>query len=224
MNAASPRLRRQLKRRSTPMNKNRVEAFSDGVFAIVITLLILDIRVPDVDYSQLSIALVAVLPRMFAYVISFGVIGVYWLAHHQSLQLIGKLNGFLIWLNLVYLLAVSFMPFPTALLGRYPLQPIPIVIYGLNLIVANTIGVMLTLYLRAHPELGSGLAHRARHKSFYLFGFVNASYVLAMLLGFVAPAVSYGIFVLVLMVVIVYYSFAPVARPIAAAQAATHEP
>ena len=206
------------------MNKNRVEAFSDGVFAIVITLLILDIRVPDVDYSQLFASLVAVLPRMFAYVISFGVIGVYWLAHHQSLQLIGKLNGFLLWLNLVYLLAVSFMPFPTALLGRYPMQPIPIVIYGLNLILANTTGIMLTLYLRAHPELGSGLAHRASHKSFYLFGFVNASYVLAMLLGFVAPAVSYGIFVIVLLVVIVYYSFAPVARPIAAVQAATHEP
>lgn len=205
------------------MNKNRVEAFSDGVFAIVITLLILDIRVPDVDYSQLLASLVAVLPRMFAYVISFGVIGVYWLAHHQSLQLIGKLNGFLIWLNLIYLLAVSFMPFPTALLGRYPLQPIPIVIYGLNLIVANTIGVMLTLYLRAHPELGSGLAHPASHKSFYLYGFVNLSYVVAMLLGFVVPAVSYGIFVIVLLVVIVYYSFAPVARPIAA-QPATHEP
>jgi len=159
-----------------------------------------------------------VLPRIFAYVISFGVIGVYWLAHHQSLQLIGKLNGFLIWLNLIYLLAVSFMPFPTALLGRYPMQPIPIVIYGLNLIVANTTGVMLTLYLRAHPELGSGLAHPSSHKSFYLYGFVNLSYVLAMLLGFVAPAVSYVIFVVVLMIVIVYYSFAPVARPIEGVQ------
>lgn len=200
------------------MNKNRVEAFSDGVFAIVITLLILDIRVPEVDYSQLSPALVAVLPRMFAYVISFGVIGVYWLAHHQSLQLVGKLNGFLIWLNLAYLLAVSFMPFPTALLGRYPMQPIPIVIYGLNLILANTTGLMLTLYLRAHPELGSGLVHRASHKSLYLYVFVNLSYVLAMLLGFVAPAVSYGIFVVVLLVVIVYYSFAPVARPVDGAQ------
>ena len=200
------------------MSKNRVEAFSDGVFAIVITLLILDIRVPEVDYSQLSASLVAVLPRIFAYVISFGVIGVYWLAHHQSLQLVGKLNGFLIWLNLIYLLAVSFMPFPTALLGRYPMRPIPIVIYGLNLIVANTTGFVLTLYLRAHPESGSGLVHRASHKSLYLYGFVNLSYVLAMLLGFVAPAVSYGIFVVVLVVVIVYYSFAPVARPVDAAQ------
>src|SRR5215213_9294523 len=173
------------------MSKNRVEALSDGVFAIVITLLILDIRVPDVDYSRLAEALVEVLPRIFAYVISFGVIGVYWLAHHQSLQLIGKLNGFMIWLNLVYLLAVSFMPFPTALLGRYPMQPIPIVIYGLTLIVANAIGLMLTLYLRAHPELQSGYVHRGRHKTFFMYVFVNGSYALAMLVGFFEPLVSY---------------------------------
>jgi uncharacterized membrane protein len=192
------------------MNKNRVEALSDGVFAIVITLLILDIKVPDVGYSELSASLAAVLPRIFAYIISFGVIGVYWLAHHQSLQLIGKLNGFMIWLNLAYLLAVSFMPFPTALLGRYPLQPIPIVIYGLNLIAANAIGLLLTLYLRAHPELQSGYVHRGRHKTFFMYVFVNSSYLLAMLIGFFEPLVSYGLFVVVLLVVIVYYSFAPV--------------
>src|SRR5262245_25406317 len=104
------------------------------------------------------------------------------------------------------------MPFPTALLCRYPTQPIPIVIYGLNLIVANAIGLALLLYLRAHPEFGSGLAHRASHKSLYLYAVVNVSYVCAMLLGFVAPALSYGIFVAVLMVVIVYYSFSPVVR------------
>ena len=195
-----------------PMNKHRVEALSDGVFAIVITLLILDIRVPDVAYPHLVAALVALLPRVFAYGISFGLIGVYWLAHHQSLQLIGKLNGLLIWLNLLYLLTVSFMPFPTALLGRYPLQPIPIVIYGLNLMAANATGLALTLYLRAHPELGSGLAHRASHKSLYIYSLVNVSYLFAILLGFVAPAVSYGIFVVVLLVVMVYYSFSPVAR------------
>lgn len=205
------------------MSKNRVEAFSDGVFAIVITLLVLDIRVPDVDYSHLLETLVALLPRIFAYVISFGVIGVYWIAHHQSLQLIGKLNGLLIWLNLVFLLTVSFMPIPTALLGRYPMQPIPIEIYGLNLIAANTIGITLTLYLRSHREVGSGLMHLASHKSVYLYVFITLSYVLAMLLGFVAPVVSYIIFVVVLLIAIVYYSFALVARPTAATEPATRE-
>jgi uncharacterized membrane protein len=203
------------------MNKNRVEALSDGVFAIVITLLILDIRVPDVDYTQLSASLVAILPRIFAYVISFGVIGVYWLAHHQSLQLIAKLDGFMIWLNLIYLLAVSFMPFPTALLGRYPLLPIPIVIYGINLIVANALGITLRLYLRAHPELRSGYVHRAAHKSVFLSVFVNGSYLLAMLISFFEPLISYGIFVVVLFVVIAFYSFAPIATQ---AQPASYDP
>jgi len=206
------------------MNKNRVEALSDGVFAIVITLLILDIRVPDVDYSQLPAALVAILPRIFAYVISFGVIGVYWLAHHQSLQLIAKLDGFMIWLNLIYLLAVSFMPFPTALLGRYPLLPIPIVIYGVNLIVANALGITLSMYLRAHPELGSGYAHRAAHKSVFLYFFVNGSYILAMLIAFFEPRISYAIFVIVLVVVIAFYSFAPVAVQAKPIQQVSHEP
>jgi hypothetical protein len=92
------------------------------------------------------------------------------------------------------------------------MQPIPIVIYGSNLMVANATGLALTLYLRAHPELGSGLAHRASHKRLNIYGFVNLSYVVAMLLGFVAPALSYSMFVVVLIVVIVYYSFSPVAR------------
>lgn len=203
------------------MSKTRVEAFSDGVFAIVITLLILDIRVPEVEYGELVTALMALLPRVFAYVISFGVIAVYWLAHHRSLQLIGKLNGLLIWLNMLYLLAVSLIPIPTALLGRYPLQPIPIVIYGLNLMAANTIGGIVTGYLGAHPELGSGYAHRASHKLLAMYGFVNVSYVVAIGIGFVAPLVSYAIFVIVLLVVIIFYSFTPVALQAEGAQPAT---
>jgi uncharacterized membrane protein len=176
----------------------------------VITLLILEIKVPDVDYQQLAPALIELLPRIFAYIMSFGLIGVYWVAHHQSLQLIGKLNGFLLWLNLLYLLTVSFMPFPTALLGRYPMQPIPIIIYAVNLIVANATGLMVTRYLDAHPELGSGYVHSKGHKSLYLYIFVNGSYLIAMVLGYSMPIISYIIFVMVLMVVIVYYSFSPV--------------
>ena len=195
------------------MSKNRIEAFSDGVFAIVITLLILDIRVPDVEYSQLEAAFVPLLPRIFAYIISFGVIGVYWVAHHQSLQLIKQVNGYLLWLNLLYLLAVSFMPFPTALLGRYPGQPIPIVVYSCNLVTANLIGLLLRLYLRAHPELGRNYSLGPQKKSLFMYIFVNVSYAIAMVLGFYVPLVSYGIFVIVLIVVILYYSATP--RPAA---------
>ncbi len=193
------------------MNKNRVEALSDGVFAIVDHAA--RSRYPHSRgrvrrAGSVACCCAAAHLRLCD---QLRRIGVYWLAHHQSLQLVGKLNGWLIWLNLIYLLAVSFMPVPTALLGRYLMEPILIVIYGLNLIVANSIGRVVSWYLRAHPELGSGYVHRASHKGFYLYIFVNASYVLAMVLGFFAPIVSYAIFVVVLLVVIVFYSFTPVA-------------
>ena len=72
------------------MEKSRLEAFSDGVFAIVITLLVLDIRFPEVDYAQFSTTLVSLLPRILAYVMSFIIIGLYWVIHHRSMHGIRK--------------------------------------------------------------------------------------------------------------------------------------
>ena len=195
------------------MNKYRVEAFSDGVFAIVITLLILEIRIPEVDYSQLPQALVDLLPSLYAYIVSFGVIGTYWVGHHRAAQQIKRFDGVLIWINMLYLLTVSFMPIPTALLGRYPMQSIPIVIYGLTLIAANLTGLLSTLYLRAHPELMTSESRDLTRPTNALYVFVNFSYMLAILLGFVAPLASYTIFTVVLIVAIVviaYYDPVPV--------------
>ncbi len=72
------------------MKKSRLEAFSDGVFAIVITLLILDIRFPEVDYSQFAATLTSVLPRILAYVMSFIIIGLYLVIHHNSMHAMKK--------------------------------------------------------------------------------------------------------------------------------------
>src|SRR5262249_34533535 len=101
------------------MTKARLEAFSDGVFAIVITLLILDIRIPEVPYRQLWPALTAAGPRLLAYVMSFLLIGLYWVFHHHGMQRLERTDGVFIWLNILFLLFVSFLPFPTVLLGRY---------------------------------------------------------------------------------------------------------
>jgi uncharacterized membrane protein len=119
------------------LNKQRLEAFSDGVFAIVITLLILDIRIPVVPSMALGAALVHILPQILTYILSFFIVGLYWHLHHQVSAQVKLIDGAFIWLNLVWLLFVSMLPFPTALLGRYPLQPIPLTIYGINLILVN---------------------------------------------------------------------------------------
>ena len=88
------------------MKKNRVEAFTDGVFAIVITLLILELKLPDVGATELPSALRNLLPSIGAYVLSFGLIGMYWVFHHYSMTLIQEVDGVLLWLNILFLLFI----------------------------------------------------------------------------------------------------------------------
>jgi hypothetical protein len=135
------------------VNKQRLEAFTDGVYAIVITLLILDIRIPEVPPDSLGPALLRILPQVFTYVLSFFVIGLYWFSHHRIAQQVKQIDGTFIWLNMIWLLFVTIMPFPTALLGRYPFQPIPIAIYGIDLILSNVTGFIILWYMKNRPEL-----------------------------------------------------------------------
>jgi uncharacterized membrane protein len=181
------------------MNKNRLEAFSDGVFAIVITLLILDIRLPEVDYTHLPQALIAILPRILAYVMSFAVIGLYWISHHNSFTLISRIDRPFLWMNILLLLLISFMPFPTSLMGKYPFTTIPILIYGLNLVATNITGYCMGLYIYYHKELASQtFTRQALRKQTYTYVWVNAAYVIAICISGSHPGLSYCIFGLTL--------------------------
>lgn len=187
------------------MTKNRLETCSDGVFAIVITLLVLDIKLPEVNALGLIQALKESLPRIAAYVLSFAIIGLYWISHLRSFELIAKVDGAVFWINLLLLLLVSFIPFPTALLGRYPNEALPIVIYGLTLIACNAVGLGLMAYLLRHPHL---LAQEHRRDSLWrqfpvrLMVMVNAGYLMAVLLAGVAPLASYALFTVILIALI----------------------
>jgi uncharacterized membrane protein len=101
------------------MDKNRLEAFSDGVMAIAITLLILEIRVPEVEEGGLARALAAQWPSYAAYLVSFAVIGIIWVNHHRILAYVAQVDRPLLFLNLLLLIFVAAIPFPTALLARY---------------------------------------------------------------------------------------------------------
>lgn len=187
------------------MEKSRLEAFSDGVFAIVITLLILDIRFPDVAYSQFASALRSLLPRILAYVMSFIIIGVYWVTHHASMHAMRKTDRNFLWLNILLLLCVSFIPFPTSLLGRYPFQAWPIIIYGLTLIACNAVGYLMLVYVWFHPHLAVpefGKQYIRRHTPVYIV--VNAFYLCAILLAHWLPLLSYIIYITVVVFLIVF--------------------
>ncbi|HXC07199.1 MAG TPA: TMEM175 family protein [Bacteroidia bacterium] len=186
------------------MNKSRLEAFSDGVFAIVITLLILDVRLPDVSYDKLPGAIRDVLPHLLAYVMSFIIIGLYWISHHISLNLVHKTTGAFLWMNILLLLLISFIPFPASLLGKYPFEPIPLILYGATLIATNLTGFSMLYHIYKRPHLtGSTLTRENFIYQRKVYIIINTFYLLAIGMAWISPALSYILYGLITAVLII---------------------
>jgi uncharacterized membrane protein len=152
---------------SSSRELDRLIFFSDAVFAIVMTLLVLDIRVPDVppDRVQEVPGLVFELwPKIFSYLLSFIVIGLYWIGHHQTFRYVRSYDRTLLWLNLVFLLSISFIPFPTDLLGEYGGLRFAVIFYAASLALARLLLALVWWYvvsgpIRTSDDLDRGLAH-----------------------------------------------------------------
>jgi len=150
-------------------DRDRIVNFSDGVFAIVITLLILTIEVPEMPSGsaaqELPSRLLALTPDCVSYVISFLVVAVYWQAHHRVFGPIIGYDRNLLWLNFLFLMAISFLPFPTSLLGEYREQ-LPVVIYAINVSMASLLLVMTSWYANEHgltqPRMDQEATRRER--------------------------------------------------------------
>ncbi|HJW08861.1 MAG TPA: TMEM175 family protein [Holophagaceae bacterium] len=125
----------------TPViSTNRLEAFSDGVFAIVITLLVLELRLPPVPGGgpgPLAPRLLAMAPQFVAYAIAFVIVGMTWIGHHGLFHLISRTDKTLMWLNLLILICVSFVPFPSMVLGLYPMHPVAIRLFAGTMLLAS---------------------------------------------------------------------------------------
>jgi uncharacterized membrane protein len=128
----------------------RIISFSDGVFAIAITLLVIGLRVPalpsHVANSELSRRLLDEWPRVLSYAVSFAVIGLYWIGHHRFFGHIRRFDHRLILLNLAFLGLIAFLPFPTAVLGRYGGHRSAVVLYAGSLALAGVASTALWLY------------------------------------------------------------------------------
>jgi uncharacterized membrane protein len=117
----------------TPMNRNRLEAFSDGVFAILITIMVLELKVPHgTEFSSLK----PIIPVFFSYVLSFIYLGIYWNNHHHMLHTVKKVSGSMLWANLHLLFWLSLIPFVTAWMGENNFAATPLALYGINLLMA----------------------------------------------------------------------------------------
>ena len=134
---------------------DRLIFFSDAVFAIVMTLLVLEIRVPEVPPSlaaaEVPIKVLALGPKFFSYVLSFLVIGTYWIAHHQTFRYVQSYDRRLLWLNLLFLLSISFIPFPTTLLGEYGQLRFTVIFYAASVGLARLLLALEWLYIIKSP-------------------------------------------------------------------------
>lgn len=137
------------------MSKGRLEAFSDGVFAVIITVMVLELTPPR--GSDLA-ALVAVVPTLLAYVLSFVLLGMYWNNHHHLLQAAKRVDGRVLWANLTLLFWLSLVPFTTAWMGRTDFAPWPVAIYGLVQTLAGAAYYFLSRALIALHGADSTLA------------------------------------------------------------------
>lgn len=161
----------------------RIEAFSDGVFAIIVTLLVLDLKVPDLgvdihDSLRLGHELAGLLPKLLSWLISFVIVCKFWLNHHHILGLARNADYGMVWLNSLFLMFQSFVPFPTALMGEYPGNPLAVSLFGVVMAFNTLLFMALHRYILRNlikPELVAWQPENIIAKSFvgvfsYLLG------------------------------------------------------
>ena len=174
------------------MGKARLEAFSDGVIAVIITIMVLEMKVPhDADPR----ALVPLLPVFASYVLSYVMVGIYWNNHHHMFHAVHRVNGATLWGNLHLLFWLSLIPFVTGWMDENHFAALPVAAYGAVLLGAACAYTILTRILLALHGGDSVLAH-ALGRDFK--GWISLGlYVAAIPLAFLEPMVACGIYVLV---------------------------
>ncbi|MBN9286080.1 MULTISPECIES: TMEM175 family protein [unclassified Flavobacterium] len=162
------------------MNKTRLEAFSDGVLAIIITIMVLEIKVPhDVDFNSLK----PILPVFLSYILSFIYVGIYWNNHHHMMHTVKQVSGGILWANLHLLFWLSLIPFVTAWIGENHFAPFPMTMYGVILLMcAVAYFILQALILKKHgPDsvLSKAIGKDIKGKLspvFYILGIIASSF------------------------------------------------
>lgn len=174
------------------MNKNRLESFSDGVIAIIITIMVLQLGIPH--SSELN-ALYPLIPIILGYVLSFIYVGIYWNNHHHLLQTLNNVSGKILWINLLFLFWLSLFPFTTSWMAENHFKTWPTILYGIILLMAA-----LSFYLLQHEIIKSegkksilkkAVGHNYKEKTSLI------CYILAIGFAFVIPHISQILYILV---------------------------
>jgi len=171
------------------MEKNRLEAFSDGVLAIIITIMVLELKVPHGDNFE---ALGPLVPVFLSYVLSFIYVGIYWNNHHHMFQVTRSVSGGILWANLHLLFWLSLFPFSTAWIGENHLASVPTAAYGVVLLMAGVAYLILQRMIIVQQGPNSVLAAAIGRD---WKGRLSAlAYLAAIPLAFVSPWISIGLY------------------------------
>jgi uncharacterized membrane protein len=174
------------------MSKQRLEAFSDGVIAILITIMVLELKVP---HGAEWAALRDIWPKFLTYVLSFALLGIYWNNHHHMLHLVTDVSGGMLWANLHLLFWLSLVPVATGWMGEEHLEPLPTAAYGGVLVMCAISWLILQTIIVARQGHDSALALALGGDVKGKLSFV--SYLAAIPLAFVSPWLAVAIYVMV---------------------------
>ncbi len=174
------------------MSTNRLEAFSDAVLAIVITIMVLEIKIPEGEHFE---DLNGMLPSLITYVLSFIYLGIYWNNHHHLMHAAKKVNGRILWMNLHLLFWLSLFPFATAYMGENHFQPIPTAFYGIVLLLASVSWSILLQTMKKCDDASSKLHTFYGNKRKPRISM--ALYCIGIVISFIQPVLAGLIYILV---------------------------
>lgn len=190
------------------LGKGRLESLSDGIFATVMTVLVLSLTIPTIisaNDSAIASYVLGLGPTILSYVMSFLILAVFWVRHHNIFHFVSRVDNTLIWLNMLFLLTVGFVPFSTDLIGRFWNTEVATVVYGLNLIASGVSMEAIWLYIvRRNLITVGGIDERvmARVNRRLMGG--PALYLVAVLVSLIVPGGT-EVAVAIYVVTLVYY-------------------
>lgn len=193
------------------MTKQRVESLSDNIFSIVMTLLVFGLKVPKwdpvVSNHDLYLRLASLWPNFLSFVMSFALLGLFWIAHHRLFQLIRHVDTRLVWINNIFLLWIALLPFPTELMGTYPDREPAVMAFGVEMVLALlSLTLLRFTVLHSQKELLNEAGRRVLRKSM-VRGLLGAlCYIAAIIVSIFSEHISLTMFVFIPVLLFLPYS------------------
>jgi uncharacterized membrane protein len=182
------------------ISKSRIETLTDGVFAIVMTILVLEITVPQISHSEATIELPKQLLKLWPIILSYGtsfiILGLFWIAHDYQFHYVKRANRIFLWITIFYLMFIAFVPFSTSLIGEYGDQQISIIIYAVNISIIGFWEYIRWKYAtKDHHLVDSDLDPTFITKMSRRFLLGPTIYLIAVAISFVSTQVSLVLFI-----------------------------